>query len=62
MSVGKGAGCEDLEGGMTTEMRGLLQNCVSHMHGRFEGDATAVKMLLHLFVVCSSFFTEDEIK
>lgn len=50
MLMGKGAGCEDLEGGLTAKMRGLLQNSVSHVHAGFAGEATAVKMLLHLVV------------
>lgn len=29
MPVSRGAGCEDLEDGVTAEMRGLLQNSVS---------------------------------
>lgn len=54
MLVCKGAGCKDLEGGVTAEMRGLLQNSVSHVYAGFAGEATAEKMLLHLLVVCSS--------
>lgn len=56
MPVSKGAGCEDLEDGVTAEMRGLLQSSVSHVHAGFAGEATAVKMLLHL-LVCSSLFS-----
>lgn len=53
--MGKGAGCEGLEGGLTAEMRGLLQNSVSHVRAGF-AEATAVKMLLHLVVCISLFF------
>lgn len=36
--------------------RAASELCVSHVHAGFAGDATAVKMLLHL-VACSYLFS-----
>lgn len=59
--MAKGAGCEDLEGKDSRDERVASELCVSHVHAGFAGDATAVKMLLHLVACSSLFFTEDGI-
>lgn len=61
MLVGKEAGCEFGRWTDSRDERAASELYVSHVRVGFAGEATAVKMLLHLVVCSSLFFTEDGI-